>query len=176
MSRAKYGPIDQLGLVVEDLDASIRRWSEFAGLGPWTVFRNVRLQADYRGQAGVVTIDVALAYQGDTQIELIEATNTTPSPYRDATGAPRAGLHHIAWVIDDLDVASAQALADGLRLVFRAESPGTRVAYFEADGEPGLLFEFIESAATRQLILDGRAAAKAWDGGDPVRVIDFAGL
>ena len=67
----------------------------------------------------------------------------------------------------------AGAEADGLRTVFRAESPGTRVAYLEAPGEAGIFFEFIESAQTRQLIADGIAATRDWDGSDPIRSFDF---
>jgi hypothetical protein len=57
--------------------------------------------------------------------------------------------------------------------VFRAENPGTRVAYLQAPGENGLLFEFIESEATAQLIRDGIAATRNWDGTNPIHVIDF---
>ena len=69
-----------------------------------------------------------------------------------------AGLHHLAWITDDLDAIVTQAERDGLQVVFQAESPGTRVVYLEAKGENGILFEFIESPQTRQLIIDGIAA------------------
>lgn len=174
MSQKKYGPIGQIGMVVENLDASIERWINTMGVGPWTVFRNISLQGQYRGQKGLVAMDVGLSYQGDTQIELIQVTNDTPSPYRDASGAPLVGLHHLAWMVDDLDATLEQAVADGLKPVFRAESPGTRVAYLEAEGETGLLFEFIESPTTRELVSSGIAATRNWDGTNPIHVIDFA--
>ncbi|WP_380872829.1 glyoxalase [Sphingomonas sp. DBB INV C78] len=174
MTQAKYGPIDQIGYLVDDLDASIQRWIDMMGVGPWTVFRNVSLNGSYRGQAGVVGMDVGLAYQGDVQIELIKITNETPSPYRDAAGKPILGVHHVAWVVDDLDAAVERATADGLKVAFAASSPGTHVAYMEADGEPGVLFEFIESPATRDMIGAGIIATKNWDGTNPVHVIDFA--
>ncbi|MDD3799094.1 MAG: VOC family protein [Novosphingobium sp.] len=174
MTKAKYGPIDQIGYLVGDLDASIARWIDLMGVGPWTVFRNVALDGEYKGVAGTVTMDVGLAYQGDVQIELIQATNGTPSPYRQADGAPILGVHHIAWLVNDLDDAIAKAGTDGLQLAFRASNPGTRVAYFEAPGDPGVLFEFIESEGTRDLIASGKAATRTWDGSNPVHEIDFA--
>jgi methylmalonyl-CoA/ethylmalonyl-CoA epimerase len=174
MSQAKYGPITQIGLVVDDLDASIRRWIDTMGVGPWTVFRNVTLNGHYRGQDTVVTMDVGLSYQGETQVELIQPTNGASSPYRDDAGRPLAGLHHLAWIVDDLDLVLARASADGLKLVFRAENPGTRVAYLQAPGEEGLLFEYIESPATRELIAAGIAATRNWDGANPIHEIDFA--
>ena len=174
MSQAKHGPIDQIGMVVDDLDSSIARWLSTMGVGPWTVFRNVTLNGSYRGRDTVVVMDVGLAYQNDTQIELIHVTNGAHSPYLDGSGKPLSGLHHLAWMVDDLDAAVAGAQSDGLRMVFRAENPGTRVAYLEAEGEAGILFEFIESPGTRQLVQDGIKATRNWDGSNPIYVIDFA--
>lgn len=175
MSRAHYGPIDQIGFVVEDLDAAVRSWSAVAGLGPWTVFRNAGLDGIYGDQKGHVTMDVAMAYQGEVQIEIIQPTNDAPSPYRGADGKPLVGIHHVAWLTDDLDAELEKAVANGLRPVFRAHSDTVRVAYCEADGQPGTLFEFIESEATRKLIEDGRIAARDWDGTNPIFEIDLGG-
>lgn len=174
MSQAKNGPITQIGLVVEDLDTSIKRWIDTMGVGPWMVFRNVVLHGQYMGKDTVVRMDVGLSYQNDTQIELIHVTSDAHCPYLGAGGKALAGLHHLAWIVDDLGAQEAKATADGLKLVFRAESPGTRVAYFEAPGEDGLLFEYIESEGTRQLIADGIVKSREWDGSDPVSEIDFA--
>lgn len=175
MSKAKYGAITQIGLVVENLDTSIQHWIDMMGVGPWTVFRNVTLNGQYHGQDTIVKMDVGLSYQGETQIELIHVTNGARSPYLDPTGKPLSGLHHLAWLVDNLDTILATATSDGLKIVFQAESPGTRVAYLEADGEPGILFEFIEGPSTAQLIVEGIAATQNWDGTNPVHVIDFAG-
>ncbi|MDT0577078.1 VOC family protein [Croceicoccus sp. F390] len=171
--KAKYGPIAQIGMVTDDLDASIARWIDTMGVGPWTVFRNVTLTGQFRGRDTLIRMDVGLAYQGDTQIELIHVTNGAASPYLAPDGTALLGMHHVAWLTDDLDALLVNALADGLQIAFRAESPGTRVAYLEMPGETGVFFEFIESAQTRQLIADGIAATKNWNGSDPVQIIDF---
>ncbi len=176
MSRLKYGPIDQIGLVVENLDASIRHWTDALGLGPWTVFRNVSMDGECYGRTGTVTMHVAMAYQDHNQIELIQQINDGPSPYRDEQGTPRIGLHHVAWLTSDLDATVEEALADGMKVVFRAGNAATRVAYLEAPGEEGVLFEFIEGEGTRQLFIEGRAAAKVWDGSNPITEIDFSAL
>ncbi|OCC25580.1 glyoxalase [Croceicoccus estronivorus] len=176
MSMAKHGPIDQIGVLVDDLDAGIRHWKDVLGVGPWTVFRNVSMQGNYRGQDGVVMMDVAMGYQGETQIELIKVTNDAPSPYRDGTGAPIIGLHHLAWLVDDLDQTVADVTADGMTVIFQASNPGTRVAYCEIEGEPGPLFEFIEGAQTAELFKSGREATKTWDGSNPITEFDFTAM
>ncbi|RQZ38265.1 VOC family protein [Burkholderia sp. Bp9090] len=166
------GPIDQIGYVVADLDRSIARWRARHDVGPWTVFRNVRLDGRCLGEATTVTMDVGLAYRADLQIELIHVTNDAPSPYRDAHGQLFAGLHHVAWVVDDLDAAVAQLTARGLRVVFDAHNPATRVAYLDDADDPGVRVEVIEGAGMRAMIAHGIAEAHTWDGADPVRIID----
>jgi hypothetical protein len=174
MSQLKYGPVIQLGYVVENLDASIGHWTDTMGVGPWTVFRNVTMEGVCRGEATTVRIDVALGYQNELQVELIQQTSDTVSPYRTPEGKPILGLHHIAWLTDDLDGVVAQAEADGAKTIFRAQNPGTRVAYLTLPDEADTRIEFIESASTADLIKAGIAATRDWDGTDPVTVIDFA--
>ena len=125
MNDPMLGPIDQIGYVVADLDRSIARWRKRHDVGPWTVFRNVRLDGFHLGEPVTVAMDVA-AYRGDLQIELIRVTNEARSPYRDTHGQPLVGLHHVAWVVDDLDAALARLTSRGLRVVFDARNPATR--------------------------------------------------
>lgn len=166
------GPIDQLGYVTADLDRAIQLWRDKLGVGPWTVFRNVRLTGTYRGEPTEVGIDVALAYRGAVQIELIQPTDAAPSPYRDEAGALRLGAHHVAWVVDDLDAEVARCAGEGLEPTFRAGNAASRVAYFEP--EPGVIWELIEGAGMRAMIDAGIAVAAVWDGSNPITEIDLA--
>lgn len=166
-------PIDQIGYLVADMDASIERWITHMGVGPWTVFRNVALEGRYRGERCAVTMDVGLAYQGEIQIELIKITNHEPSPYRDKTGHSIVGIHHVAWVVDDLDAAVARATARGLTIAFEAANSVTRVAYLESLDEPGVLLEFIEGAGMREMIQSGITATRDWNGRNPVQSFDM---
>lgn len=174
MGLAKFGAVDQIGFLVEDMDASIARWIDHSGVGPWTLFRNVTMEGEYRGAPTQVTMAVGLAYQDDIQIELIQVTNAAPSPYRGDDGRPLQGLHHLARIVDDLDAAVATAVEGGMEVVFTAHNPATRVAYLRVPGEPGLLFEFICGADMRAMCEAGIAAARNWDGSDPVTPIDLS--
>ncbi|MGH8461279.1 MAG: VOC family protein [Stenotrophobium sp.] len=177
MNRRAWGPIKQIAYVVADLDASIERWIENFGVGPWLVYRNATMQGHCRGAQTAVKMHVGLSYQDEVQIELIQVISDTPSPYQDAAGRPRIGMHHIAWHAADLDRSVADAQARGLRPVFEASNGIVRVAYMESPQEIGPLFEFIEAAP---IILDGFAtgmqASRDWDGhSEPIHVIDFEG-
>jgi len=169
-----FGSVDQIGYLVDDLEQSIHRWVAHLGVGPWIVFRDVTLEGRYRGTPVTVTMDVALAYQGNTQIELIKTTNNAPSPYRHADGTPVLGMHHTAWVVDDIDTAVARLTANGLTVVFEAENPATRVAYLEHEQEPGVLYEVIQGAGMREMIRHGIAAAQSWNGSNPIQIYEPA--
>lgn len=174
---AGHGPIAQIAWLTEDLDRAIDQWRILAGVGPWTVYRNVTLDGDYRGTPATIGIDVGLAYQGETQIELIAPHGAGPSPYHDTDGRVRVGMHHVAWLVDDVAAAAKDAAAAGLVPVFSAESGGgaTRVAYLEAPDEPAILLELIEATPMiRDGFATGTAAARDWDGSNPVTIFDFA--
>ncbi len=168
-----FGPIDQIGYVVTDLDAAVAGRVAGLGLGPWTIFRGTALEGRYRGLPTTVTIDVALAYQGGIQIELIQQRSAAPSPYADA-GGPKLGAHHVAWLTDDLDTAITAAEARGLVLIFSAGNSAARVAYLSTPGEPDILYELIEGPGMRAMFDAGIAAAADWDGTDPMVEIDMA--
>lgn len=171
-----HGPIRQIAWVTGDLDASIEDWRTMTGAGPWTVYRNVRLDGLLRGAPATVTIDVGLAYHHDMQIELIMPHGTGPSPYHRADGSAMAGQHHVAWLVTDFAAAVDRAIAAGLEPLFQAKSgPATRVAYFVPPGGASPLLELIE--ATPELtagFAQGIAAARGWNGDDPVTIVDLA--
>ncbi len=120
-------------------------------------------------------MNVGLSYQGEVQIELIQVTSKTPSPYQDANGRSLIGMHHIAWLSQDIDGDVAKARQRGLVPAFEASNGVVRVAYMESAAAPGMLLEFIEAAP---VVLDsfasGIKAAREWDGhSNPLHVIDF---
>lgn len=178
MNTRSYGPIRQIAYVVEDLDAAIRHWSDFAGVGPWTVYRNAAMRGYCRGADTTVKMHVGLSYQGEVQIELIEVISRTPSPYQDPGGHSLIGMHHIAWLSHDIDGDVAKARQRGLVPAFEASNGAVRVAYMESASEPGLLLELIEAVPAVLQGFDGGAkAAREWDGkSNAVTVIDFEAL
>ena len=177
MSAQEFGPIRQVAYLVEDLPASVERWSRYAGIGPWTVYRNVELIGHCRRRDTIVRIDVGLSYQDGLQIELIQPTSRSVSPYQDAGGRILVGMHHIAWMTDDLARDRALALARGMSVAFEAGNEATSVVYLEAPAEPGMLYEFIQtSPLLLQGFAAGAAAARDWDGQQVIlETIDFAG-
>jgi len=176
MSRQSFGPIRQIAWVVENLADSVQHWLRVSGLGPWTCFHNVALSGSHRGEPTRVRMHVALGYQEGMEIELIEDLGAGSSPYRDAAGRPLVGMHHVAWFSDDVAADIVRGRERGMSLTFEAANEVTRVAYLEDVREPRLVFEFIEMNEMMRAGLKARlAAARNWQGEEPVRVIDLRG-
>lgn len=177
MTAQPLGPFFQVAYMVEDIDSSVRHWSERVGVGPWTIYRNVGLKARWQGRDTDLKINVGLSYRDGLQIELIQPVSTTPSPYQHDDGRIKVGMHHMAWTTKDFEASVAAAKAQGLNQVFSATNSVTNVAYFEAPDEPGVLIELIEVDDQMQDGFNqGIAASRAWDGSEPILMdIDFEG-
>jgi len=174
-----FGAVRQLGYIVENLEASVQAWSEQLGVGPWTIIRNVPLHSVYRGQPSTPLIDLALSYRGDVQVELIQQLNDAPSPYRAYIEQGRYGLHHTAFLCEQIEADVQRAEAQGLQVVCDIRMPtGGRYVYLQSPqlGEH-LFIELLE--ATPQVLgmfAEGSAAAAAWNGRGGPTVIDFAAM
>jgi methylmalonyl-CoA/ethylmalonyl-CoA epimerase len=176
MTTQSFGPIRQIAWVVRDLEASVANWLRVSGVGPWTCFRNVAMTGVLRGEPAKVRMHVALGYQGDMEIELIQDLGHGPSPYRSTAAVPLVGMHHVAWFSDDVAADVARGRERGMQVCFEAANEVTRVAYLEDPTEPGLLLEFIEMNAMMRAGFSARlAAARSWRGGESVQVIDLGG-
>ncbi|NMN94287.1 VOC family protein [Antrihabitans stalactiti] len=99
------GPIYQVAWVVEDIETSERVFTEQLGVMRWNRMPNVAFTpetASYRGQPADYVIHVSLGYLGDQQIELIQPVSGTNlyTEFLDRNGG--GGLHHTAWLVDNL--------------------------------------------------------------------------
>lgn len=143
-----YGPIRQVAYIVEDIDAAIENWNRQLGVSPFAVVRECKpLQGSkYRGEdSGEIILNLAFAYIGEVQLELIEQVNDTPSMYREALAKGASGLHHYGVCVEDYSRAYQYALDNGFTPVVNAGAPGyAQMAYVESDVIPGLILEIIE--------------------------------
>jgi catechol 2,3-dioxygenase-like lactoylglutathione lyase family enzyme len=144
----------QCALVVHDLDASVRRFVDQLGIGPWTGYRlgPPRLQEMlYAGESVEFTFRHALAWDGEMQFELIEPIEG-PSIFADHLAAHGEGLHHIGKYVPDHPAAVAEVLAAGFTPLqsargFGAEGDGA-FAYFQPPGGATII-EIIEAPKVR---------------------------
>ena len=104
------------------------------------------------------------------QLELIQQRCTRPSMYRDFLAAGHEGMQHWSSWPADYDARYRQALATGYTVGQEGDSPRGRFVYFSREFHPGTVIEMADATPARMRIFDAvRAAARNWDGSDPVR-------
>jgi len=130
--------IDHIGIVVRDLEAAISAYERALG---------VPCQRESLSER---QIEVAFFPVGESRVELITPTSpeSAVSRFLEKRGE---GLHHVAYRVEDVAAALAQAQAAGLRLVDTEARPGahgTLVAFVHPASLHGVLTEFVQEVET----------------------------
>ena len=112
-AKIKCQGINQVAIVVHDLEQVAMNYWTILGIGPWSIFEwEAPLVYDrtYHGQRAWARERIALAQVGAVQLELVQPVEG-PSIYRDWLEEHGEGLHHMNFLVDDVDQAVA-ALAE----------------------------------------------------------------
>ena len=139
--------ITQIGIIVGDIEAKARAWSEILGL-PLPQIRETagyeQTQAEYNGQPTGARAKLAFLNLDNIQIELIEPIDS-PSTWRDQLERHGDSLHHIAFRIQGMGEKVAYLDGHGIPLVQRGEYTGGRYAYLDGVGQLGTILELLEN-------------------------------
>jgi hypothetical protein len=177
----KLGPIFHMGYLVPDLEAAMDYWLTALQVGPFFVETyDLPRGFVFRGRPIHVKSKVALAFSGETYVELIEEHSSDDTPntefmkaFPGAAGYVAGGLQHVGCMVDSV----AEILADpvlGGHVAMTGEVGPIRLAYLEpaVSALPGTMLELIERGPFIEAkIATIKAAATSWDGSDPVRTL-----
>jgi methylmalonyl-CoA/ethylmalonyl-CoA epimerase len=133
----------QIGIVVRDLDATMRKYVDDYGIGPWKIYEfnpgNAKDLREY-GQPVKRSWRVAVAMVGQLQWELIEPLDDE-SIYARFLAEKGGGVHHIAVAAQSFDEMLAMEAKRGIDVVLSGEFEGVRVAYLGTDRDLGVILE-----------------------------------
>ena len=136
----------QLGIVVRDLEVTVRRYQDDYGIGPWQFARidlgEANNYCEY-GRPVERSNRIAMATVGRVMWELIEPLDED-SIWARFLAEKGEGVHHVAVATPDFDgtVARAQPRAqrkDGVML--RCEHSGVDIAYLDTQRDLGVVLE-----------------------------------
>lgn len=140
-ARLGLPPIDQLGLVVRDLDASMTRYGPL--FGPFHQIDGSVQGCRFRGRLADVDLRIAFGRSGNLEIELIQWVSGE-SPHSEFIQQGREGIHHVRFRVDDADAWIAKAKELGYEPIwYKRFSDTITFAYLERPGDP-LLIEFLQ--------------------------------
>lgn len=126
----------QIGLLVENLDESIRQWSAFLGKQPDMVGEtdgSDKSKAEYNGAVCYGRIRQAIYQLNGTQIELIQPIGDEPSFWKDCLTEKGPHIHHLAFGSNAIrqDMAELAAKGDGCVQYGEWGGGSGKYAYFD---------------------------------------------
>ena len=131
----------QIGIVVRDLDATLRRYVDDYGIGPWQTFEvNPENAPDLRhdGQPLNGATRAAATTVGKVMWELIQPLDEH-GIFARFLAEKGEGVHHIAVATPSFD--DAVAIHRGKTLPLRGTHGGIEFAYLPTDRDLGVLLE-----------------------------------
>jgi methylmalonyl-CoA/ethylmalonyl-CoA epimerase len=134
--------LNQVGFVVRSMERALALYQPL--FGPFSTMDPGPMTYDYRGTQEECTLRLAFGKSGDIEIELIEWVSGS-CPHKEFLDAGREGMHHLRFIVDDLETQVEAALALGYEAIWRKRfGEGLAVAYLERSGDP-LVIEFFEN-------------------------------
>lgn len=133
-----FGPIHHVGIIVADLDAAAAKYRAM-GFEPGDVER-VESQ----------NIAAVAMRAGESWVELITPLNHD-SPLGRFLDARGEGMHHVAYLVDDVDATLASLANAGVELIDKTSRIGLhnwRVAFIHPRSCAGVLSELVQRDST----------------------------
>lgn len=142
----KLPHLGQIGIVVYNATRTMEHL-ESLGIGPWMLWEGTpEFTIEKQGPVNA-SLKILMAYSGSVQIELIEVTSGR-SYYND-TLDKREGLHHLGYMVNNLEKRIEECKAAGIEVLQRGQikSKGFTVdyAYMDTQASCGVIIEFIQS-------------------------------
>jgi hypothetical protein len=138
--------IVQIGLVVQDIDASARAWAALFGLPVPEIKTSPSVEVAhtlYDGQSTSARVRQTFFRMGAVTVELMEPLGE-PSTWNDQLAQHGNSLHNITVRVTGLPDKLAYVAAQGLPLVQRGEFPGGRSAYVDGTATLGAVLQLVE--------------------------------
>jgi methylmalonyl-CoA/ethylmalonyl-CoA epimerase len=142
------GALQQVAFVVKDLEAGLKFFSKTMGIPRFYVIDDFGMKATekvFRGRQADHNFKLALAYSGDTQIELIQHLSGETC-YKEFLERRGEGLHHLGFFLDDLGryQAALKALAAaGYPVLMSGCFGNTSYTYFDTEVAIGSIMEIV---------------------------------
>ena len=136
-------PVHQLGYVVADIEKTCKYYESTLGIGPFCPPFDLDMSgAIFRGKSVQTKVKVAFAKSGDIEIELIQPLEGS-NPYTEFLAKHGEGLHHLGFLVEDIEAMKAEFLARGLEPVFYHDMVVMEFAYYDTSEVGGVMTELL---------------------------------
>lgn len=132
-----FGRIDHIGVAVEDIEAAIELYRD-----------GFEMELAHRETVDSQGVEAVLLDVGDGHVELLRPLGPD-TPVGKFIAKNGAGLHHVAYAVDDIEAALERISQAGIQLIDskpRAGIRDSRVAFLHPRSTGGVLTEIVEPA------------------------------
>jgi methylmalonyl-CoA/ethylmalonyl-CoA epimerase len=156
VSEPSFDETVQIGIVVRDLESTMRRYVDDYGIGPWEIYEFAAGGAEdlhEHGRPVERAWRLATTMVGQVQWELIEPRDDA-SDYARFLAERGEGVHHIAVAPANYDRALAGEAKRGRDPVLSGTFGGFRVAYLPTEHDLGVIVEIFSDDRTEEQTAD----------------------
>jgi methylmalonyl-CoA/ethylmalonyl-CoA epimerase len=138
----RLGDVLQTGIVVKDLQVSMKTYWRMLGVGPWKVYNYAppMLQAAVRGRGTVCSWRIAHAQAGPLQLELIQPLEGT-SIFAEHLQTKGEGLHHIQSRVENIEEVLAAFANLGVGVLMSGKFGEGEFYFLDTESSLGTVYE-----------------------------------
>ncbi len=136
----------QVGIVVRDLEKTIKQLNSLWNVGPFRFLEIDLPDATLHGKQTRLRAKLAFAQVGPVELELIqpgEGENT----YREFLRDKGEGVHHLKIPVSDINSEVARLKEKGVEVLQSGNNPDVSFAYMDTEGIAGVILEVLQSKA-----------------------------
>lgn len=131
----------QIALVVRDIEKTARSYAELFGVPVPEIFTIPPVEeahTRFRGRLTKTRAKLAVFQMGQIVLELTEPDGE-PSSWREFLERHGEGVHHVGFMVDDLNAALSFLERKGIRERHSGDYPGGRYVFVESAEQLGVL-------------------------------------
>jgi len=140
--------VTQIGVVVKDIKDTARKYADFLGVEMPTIITTGTFDetnTQYKNEPTYARAKLAFFKVGDNlDIELIEPDDK-PSTWREFLDTYGEGIHHIAFVIKDMQNKIIKLKEIGMPVIQKGEYVGGRYSYIDCTKDLKVIVELLEN-------------------------------
>jgi methylmalonyl-CoA/ethylmalonyl-CoA epimerase len=146
------GGLFQQAFVVDDFEGAQRGLRSTLGCGDFATLPASDIEYDFRGGRTTCALDIGFARSGNMQIELLRPVRGV-GLHSEFLASNGPGLHHLGFLVDDIDAEVAAADALGFERVQGATFGTLRFCYLDTWDAFGLYVELVDDPDAMMMAL-----------------------
>jgi hypothetical protein len=150
-AKIKVKAIAQVGIVVKDIEAVMKKYGELLGISPWDVCEvkpPTLHNHTYHGKPGNFTMRVSFAMVGPIELELLQPVSGD-NIYSDFIAEHGEAIHHLQFVVDDIDKTTETMKKAGFPTIMAGSFSDGGFAYYDTTEPLKIIWEAFQPPKTK---------------------------